>query len=82
MVIGFPLVFGLWFGLSWAPRYSMVASVAYSIFYWFEYFLLVQPQNTATNYVFMIVLNITAVIWIFWIFSRAQVKSYFGVKDE
>ena len=81
-VIGFPLAFGLWFGISWAPRYSMVASVAYSIYYWFEYFLLVHAQKTATNLVFMIVLNIFAIIWVFWIFSRAQVNSFFGVNNE
>ena len=82
VVLGFPLVFGLWFGTIWAPIFCRVATIGYTSYFWLEYILLVHPQKAATNLVFLIVANSIIIVWIFWLLSRAQVKSFFGVNDE
>ena len=81
-VISIPLILGLWLGAGWAPWYTRIMSIAYSIYYWLEFYVLVFPNRSISNWPFLLGINIVILAWIYWILSRKRVKTYFGEDNE
>jgi len=81
-ILGMPLIVGLWVGARWAPRLVAIAALVYSIYYWFEYLLLVNRQDRHANWPFLAILNLILLVWILWVLSRAKAKSFFGGNHE
>jgi hypothetical protein len=79
---GVALAFALWFGLCWAPRFTAITVLVYSVYYWMEYTLLVDHDARTVNWPFLAVVNLVALLWIFWVLSRPRAKYYFGEYDE
>lgn len=76
-----PLVWGLWRGYSWAPRLTMISSLAYTLYYWLDRLFLTTNYG-GQNWPFVIVFNIILLISIYWILSRRKARAFFGELHE
>lgn len=81
------LVWGLWRGCSWAPRYSQVAALAYSSYFWAERLFLFDRTpgswiHLPDNAPFILVANLLLLIFTFWSTSGAKPDLFFGVTHE
>ena len=89
---GWPLVWGLWKGKSWALALCRSFAAVFALFYWWErLFLFGRPQagfvtpslaNLPGDGVFSIVASVFVLGFVFWTLSRKNKKKYFGVMDE
>jgi hypothetical protein len=75
---GLLLVGGLWLGKWWAPWLARLSALAYAAYYWFDRVVLSNPESRGSNTAFAASVTILLVIFIFWLFSRRKVKSFFG----
>jgi hypothetical protein len=81
-VIGLPVAYGIWFGSPWSPRVIRMAAFVYTIYYWLEFFFLVDLGERHENWPFLVVVNLVMLLWIFWVLSREKVCKYFGEDNE
>ncbi len=72
-----PLAWGLWRGYPWAPRLTLLASLAYTLYYWLDRLLLTTNYG-GQNWPFVIVFNIILLSSIYWILSRRKARAFFG----
>lgn len=76
-----PLTWGLWRGYEWTPQVTILAALAYTLYYWLDR-LLISNSAGNQNWPFAIVLNITLVILIYWVLSRRKARAFFGELHE
>lgn len=76
-----PQAWGLWRGYSWAPRLTLITSLAYSLYYWLDRLLLTANYG-GQNWPFVIVFNIILIVSIYWILSRRKASAFFGELHE
>ncbi len=62
----------------WTPWLVRITALAYVIYYWTDRLLVADLRSQPANQLFMLGLTALALAWIFWIFTRPQVKTYFG----
>lgn len=76
-----PLTWGLWRGYEWTPQVTILAALAYTLYYWLDR-LLISNSAGNQNWPFAIVFNITLVILIYWVLSRRKARAFFGELHE
>jgi hypothetical protein len=81
-LVGLPLLWGLWRGKTWAPRFIRLALLVFSLYYWGDRVLLSGYAERNINWPFALVINLIIGIWIFWILARPKTKSFFGDMNE
>ena len=86
-LVAFPLVWGLWRGRSWAPRYTRVAALVYSGYFWAERLFLFDRTpghwiHLPENAPFILAANLLLLIFTFWSTSGAKPDLFFGVTHE
>ena len=79
-LVWLPIAWGLWRGYGWVPRLTLLATLAYTLYYWLDRLLL--SNNAGSNWRFAIVFNIILITIIYWLLSRRKAKAFFGVKHE
>jgi hypothetical protein len=85
---GFPLIWGLWRGKSWAPRLMEAVALTYALYYWLDQvFLVDHPVGGSegarrallpVNWQFAVGATVVCLATIAWTLSRRKVKAYFG----
>ncbi len=68
---------GLWRGYSWAPRLTLVTSLAYTLYYWLDRLYLTTNYG-GQNWPFVLVFNIILLASIYWILSGRKTRAFFG----
>ena len=81
-VLGLILTWGLWRGLIWTPFVTRWAVFAYFVYYWADRIFLSNPVSRSTNIVFMVGLTVIIMFWTLWVFSRENVKQFYGETHE
>lgn len=86
-LVAVPLVWGLWRGRSWAPRYARVAALVYSGYFWAERLFLFDRMpgrwiHFPENAPFILAANLLLLIFTFWSTSGAKPDLFFGVTHE
>ena len=81
-VIGLILSYGLWHGKFWAPITTQIIFIVYLLYYWLDRLFLSNPISKLTNLRFAIVSSLLLLVWVFWLFSRSDIKYYFGETNE
>ena len=81
-VLGLILTWGFWRGLIWMPFVTRWAVFAYLVYYWADRIFLSNPVSRNTNILFMVSLTVIIMLWTLWIFSRENVKQFFGETHE
>lgn len=76
--LGFISAWGLLRGSRWAPIVTLAAVGLFILFYWIEWFFLIDPGNRASNYPFMILLSVIVLLFSFFILFRSNNRDYFG----
>lgn len=79
---GLPLLWGLWRGEVWAPRATLLASLAYSLYYWVDRLLTPGYTGRNFNWPFALGMNLVILLWSFWVLSRPKAGYYFGEMHE
>ena len=77
-LIGLGLVYGLGRGQAWAPRALLIATVAYSGYYWLDRLWLAVPGPAQANWPFALIATLGLLVWIFATLQRTDVHAYFG----
>jgi hypothetical protein len=75
---GLILVWGLWKGRGWAPRFTRLVSLAYLMYYWLDRLLLSNADSRRSNLPFSIGATLVLLALVFWILSRPKAKAFFG----
>ena len=95
-VICLPLWWGLWRGLSWAPRLTRWAALAYVLYDWVERGFLTWRNFRQTglspalpwlsdipaNWSFWVITTVILLAYIFWTLSRPKARAFFGESNE
>jgi hypothetical protein len=80
-VMAIPLVWGLWSGRGWAPRYTIVYALIYSVYFWTDH-LITERRVSESNSPFLIGANLLLLMIIWWILSRRKARAFFGEQHE
>ena len=80
-VIGLVLAFGLWTGRSFAVGGTLVAALAYTLYYWFDRSLLA-ADAPAANMPFAVLTNLCLLVVVFWILFRPKARTFFGAMHD
>jgi hypothetical protein len=73
---GVALMWGLWRGASWTPRLTLLAALAYSVYYWIDRLFLASSARMI-NWPFAAGVNLLLLVWLLWIFRRPATKAFF-----
>lgn len=76
--IGFVFSWGIFKGRSWVLRNLPAAFLAYSVYYWLEYFFIPSSGGGRQNGPFLLGINILIFFMGAWLLTRAGTKLYFG----
>jgi hypothetical protein len=77
-----PLAWGLWRGQGWAPRWTLIALLAFSLYYWCDRLLMPGYPSRNINWLFSASLNLLLLAWSGWILSRPKARTFFGDLHE
>ena len=80
-VSGLVSAWGLWRHKNWAPRFTMLFVLAYSLYYWLERIWL-SRFNVWANIPFAIGANIFLLIIAVWVLTRPKARAFFGEFHE
>jgi len=69
---------GLWKGRGWAPRFTLLAALAYAAYYWLDRLLLSNADSRRANLPFAGGATLILLALVFWILSRPKAKAFFG----
>jgi hypothetical protein len=91
-VVGIPLFWSLWRGLSLAPRLMQAVLLTYAAYYWLDRIFLEErmipnPQESLSaflplNWPFTITITVLLMLVTVWILSRPHIKAFFGEQHE
>ncbi|OQX56815.1 hypothetical protein B5M50_06750 [candidate division KSB1 bacterium 4484_219] len=80
--IAFLVIFyGNWIGVKWVPRLTKLVLIAYLGYYWLDRMFFGNEIYRTGNLLFMILTSVFIVIWVFWMFSRQNVRKYYRVEE-
>lgn len=87
-LVGIPLFWSLWRGLSWAPRLLEAVMLTYAAYYWLDRIFLEDHIVSGTqgslgaflplNWPFTITITALIMVITVWILSRQRTKDFFG----
>jgi len=80
--LGVILVWGLWKAERWSVLLAKIGAIAYLIYLWIDRLLIRTYQAGSGIHVYALIISVIVLVWIFWMFSRPNVKDYFGVTNE
>ena len=80
-VIGLVLAYGLWTGKPIAVGGTLVAALAYTLYYWFDRSLLA-ADAPAANWPFAVLINLCLLVMVFWILFRPKARIFFGAMHD
>ena len=78
---GLILVWGLWRGLRWAPWFTCLAVLAYSVYYWIDR-LWISADHGQSNWPFSVGLNILCLSYALWTLFFSKARLFFGDLHE
>ncbi len=81
-IVGLLLAGMLWFGVTKAPLFTLLATLLFSFNYWLEYLFVVDQTVRSLNWPFILMVNLLLLGFSFWVLSRPKAKIYFGEKNE
>jgi len=81
-VVGLSLTWGIWQGQSWAPLFTGLAMLTYSVYYWVDRLLMPGNTDRNSNWPFAASVNLLVLAWGFWILSRRKSRNFFGEMYE
>ncbi len=81
-LVGLALIWGLWFGHSWAWFAGQIVVLAYALFYWLDRLFLMISDALATRLTFEAGLTIGLVIFCFGVLWLPASRRYFGFKPR
>ena len=73
-----PLAWGLWRGQRWARRWTMIALLVFSLYYWCDRLLMPGYPGRNVNWLFSAGVNLLLLAWSWWILSRPKARAFFG----
>jgi uncharacterized membrane protein (DUF2068 family) len=74
-VVGLALAWGLWQGRRWAQRFTLLATLFYTLYYWVDRLLL--PPGAGSNWPFMAGLNVALLVLLGWILFSPKARDFF-----
>jgi hypothetical protein len=77
LVVGVVVAAGLWFGKRWAALATLVASLAYTVYFWIDR-LLFTADGPGYNWLFSAAANLLGLVIIYWMVSNPKAKIFFG----
>ena len=80
-VCGLVSAWGIWCRKKWAPRYTMIFMLVYSLAYWLERIWL-SRYNSWMNVPFAITANILLLLSTAWVLTRPKARGFFGEFHE
>lgn len=80
--LGVTLVWGLWKAERWSVLLAKIGAIAYLIYLWIDRLLIRTYQAGRGIHLYALIISVIVLVWIFWMFSRPNVKDYFGVTNE
>jgi len=80
-LFGLLVFWALWRGIAWAPKITIISTILYNLYFWFDRLLMPSyPQRNANAYFYLIVWS-----WIFaftlWVTMSKKNKPFFGGFD-
>ena len=76
-VVGALLVWGLFLGRSWAPRFTQVSAPLYAAFYWLDRLLIADLSAISSRWPFAVGLTTLLLTFTFWVLSRPKVQHFY-----
>jgi len=76
-IVGLVLAFGLWTGRPAAIGGTLIAALAYSLYYWIDRSLLAAGPPAA-NWLFALLVNLVVLVVVFLILFRPKARTFFG----
>jgi hypothetical protein len=76
-IAGLPLAWGLWRGSAWAPRYTELAAILFSVYYWSDRLFLSGSPDRNLNWPFALGMNLVILVLFTWILARRNSSAYF-----
>ena len=81
-IFGIALVWGLIRAYQWSYYVLRWGAALYIVYIWFDRLYFSSPAVRNTNNLFVSIVSLLVMVWIIWVFTRHEVKLYFGVIDE
>jgi membrane associated rhomboid family serine protease len=81
-LLGVCVVRGLWRPERWSISLAKIGAIAYTAYLWIDRIFIGTYRASSKDNLFAFVFSVIILIWIFWTFSRPDVKDYFGVTNE
>jgi uncharacterized membrane protein (DUF2068 family) len=78
-ILGLVAAWGLWRGRRWAPSLTIVAALAYTLYFWLDR-LLLSSDGPGINWPFVSTLNAALLFLTAWILTRGRAKAFFQGK--
>lgn len=79
---GIILAWGLLRGQKWAYYAARWGAAVYILYLWLDRLFIRDPSVRNTNFLFSISITVVLFLWILWVFSKLDVRIYYGVMDE
>ena len=76
-VVGALLVWGLFLGRSWAPRFTQISAPLYAAFYWLDRLLIADLSAISSRWPFAVGLTTLLLTFTFWVLSRPKVQHFY-----
>ncbi|GAB4581252.1 MAG: hypothetical protein Fur0022_39990 [Anaerolineales bacterium] len=74
---GLPAVWGLWHGLRWSSRYTLIYISAVLVFFWVDRLLMTQAQSVLVNTPFALGITFLIAFFTAWVLSRKPARAFF-----
>jgi hypothetical protein len=79
---GLVLTWGLWRGSAWAPRWTMVAMLIYSVYIWYDRLVMPGYQSRNQNWPFVLSVNLLLLLAGFLILTHLKSRLFFGDAND
>ena len=81
-ILGAAAAGSLWWGYRRGSRLLISGMVGYSVFFWFEQIFLMTNPLRKTNWPFLAVFNLSAILIVILSFRHPRVRKFFGGRHE
>jgi hypothetical protein len=77
-VVGLSISWGLWRGISWAPKATRIAWVVYLLYHWIEKIFINKSGSKLIDWQFDLGLSLISLVFVYGTLSLTGIKAYFG----
>ena len=78
LLTGLLLIIGILIRWKTTPVLITVSTIAYSIYYWAEFWLIKNGDGYRGNWLFLLIVNLLLILYILWGLGRPKSKQYFN----